>query len=118
MGHVLPDDKSTWIALTNIYWIGRVRSNKILTKVGINPMKKVKDLTEEDQKKISDELKNYVLESDLKREVAAAIKRLKEIKCYRGMRHNLGLQQQLLFWDQIQERNFWVRLKSFFDLLQ
>ena len=46
-------------------------------------MKKVKDLTEDDQKKISDELKNYVLESDLKREVAAAIKRLKEIKCYR-----------------------------------
>ena len=76
MGHVLPDEKSTWIALTNIYGIGRVRSNKILTKVGINPMKKVKDLTEEDQKKISDELKNYVLESDLKREVAAAIKRL------------------------------------------
>ena len=91
MGHVLPDEKSTWIALTNIYWIGRVRSNKILTKVEIDPMKKVKDLTEEDQKKISDELKNYVLESDLKREVAAAIKRLKEIKCYRGMRHNLGL---------------------------
>lgn len=52
---------------------------------------KVAALTEEDQKKISDELKKYVLESDLKREVAAAIKRLKEIKCYRGMRHNLGL---------------------------
>ena len=69
MGHVLPEEKSTWIALTNIYGIGRVRSQKILTN----------------------ELKNYVLESDLKREVAAAIKRLKEIKCYRGMRHNLGL---------------------------
>jgi len=54
-------------------------------------MTKVADLGEDDQKKISDELKNYVLESDLKREVASAIKRLKEIKCYRGMRHNLGL---------------------------
>ena len=91
MGHVLPEEKSTWIALTNIYGIGRVRSQKILNKVGIDPLKKVKDLTEDDQKKISDELKNYVLESDLKREVAAAIKRLKEIKCYRWMRHNLWL---------------------------
>lgn len=91
MGHVLPDEKSVWIALTNIYGIGRVRSQKILEKVNIDRMKKVKDLSEDEQKKISDELKNYVLESDLKREVAAAIKRLKEIKCYRWMRHNLWL---------------------------
>ncbi|MDD2536974.1 MAG: 30S ribosomal protein S13 [Candidatus Absconditabacteria bacterium] len=91
MGHVLPDDKSIWIGLTTIYGIGRVRSQKILKTVGIDHMTKVRDLTEDDQKKISDELKNFVLESDLKREVASAIKRLKEIKCYRGMRHNLGL---------------------------
>jgi small subunit ribosomal protein S13 len=88
---VLPDDKSIWIALTNIYGIGRVRSRKILDTVGINYLTKVAVLNEDDQKKISDELKNFVLESDLKREVASAIKRLKEIKCYRGMRHNLGL---------------------------
>lgn len=88
---MLPDDKSIWIALTNIYGIGRVRSKKILDTVKINYMSKVATLNEEDQKKISDELKKYVLESDLKREVASAIKRLKEIKCYRGMRHNLGL---------------------------
>lgn len=68
-----------------------MRSRKILDTIGINYMTKVVDLNEDDQKKISDELKNYVLESDLKREVASAIKRLKEIKCYRGMRHNLGL---------------------------
>jgi len=54
-------------------------------------MKKVKDISEEEQKKISDELQNYVLESDLKREIAAAIKRLKEIKCYRWIRHSVGL---------------------------
>ncbi|MDR0650110.1 MAG: 30S ribosomal protein S13 [Candidatus Peribacteria bacterium] len=88
---MLPDDKSIWIALTNIYGIGRVRSRKILGKVQINYLTKVAELNEDAQKKISDELKNYVLESDLKREVASAIKRLKEIKCYRGMRHNLGL---------------------------
>ena len=91
MGHVLPEDKSIWIALTTIYGVGRIRSEKILKTIGIDHMRKVRDLTEDDQKKISDELKNYVLESDLKREVASAIKRLKEIKCYRGMRHNLGL---------------------------
>ena len=91
MGHVLPEEKSIWIALTNIYGIGRERSKKILGNLKIEYMKKVKDITEEEQKLISDELKNYVLENDLKREVASAIKRLKEIKCYRGMRHNLGL---------------------------
>lgn len=91
MGHVLPEEKSIWIALTNIYGIGRERSKKILAALNIEIMKNVKDISEEEQKMISDELKKYVLENDLKREVAAAIKRLKEIKCYRGMRHNLGL---------------------------
>ena len=91
MGHVLPEEKSIWIALTTIYWIGRERSRKILDQLKINYMKNVKDVTEEEQKLISDELKNYVLENDLKREVASAIKRLKEIKCYRWMRHNLWL---------------------------
>jgi len=89
--HVLPDNKSIWIALTNIYGIGQVRSKKILDAAKINHMTKVKDLLEADQKKISDELKNYILENDLKREVWGHIKRLKEIRCYRGMRHNLGL---------------------------
>lgn len=91
MWHVLPEDKSIWIALTNIYGIGRSKSKKILDKLEIPFMKKVKDVSEEEQKKIVDELQKYVLENDLKREQAAAIKRLKEIKCYRGMRHNLGL---------------------------
>lgn len=91
MGHVLPDNKSIWIALTNIYGVGQVRSKKILDTIKLDHMKKVKDLDEADQKKISDELKNYTLENDLKREIGWNIKRLKEIRCYRGMRHNLGL---------------------------
>jgi len=91
MWHVLPEEKSIWIALTNIYGIGRSRSKKILEKIEISFMKKVKDISEDEQKKISDELQKYVLESDLKREIASAIKRLKEIKCYRGMRHNVWL---------------------------
>ena len=91
MGHVIPDNKSIWIGLTTIYGVGRQRSQDILAKLSIDFMKKVKDLTDEDEKMISDELKNFVLENDLKREVMSHIKRLKEIKCYRGMRHNLGL---------------------------
>ena len=89
--HVLPDKKAIWIALTMVYGIGRSRSKVILDKLGIHLETKVKDLTDEQQKAISDELKEYTLENDLKRNVASYIKRLKEIKCYRGMRHNLGL---------------------------
>lgn len=91
MWHVLEENKSIWIALTAIYWIGRNRSKKVLDTLQISSAKKVKDIDEDEQKKISDELKRYVLENDLKREIAHAIKRLKEIKCYRGMRHNVGL---------------------------
>lgn len=91
MGHVLNDNKSIWIALTAVYGIGQKRSETILAATKIDHMTKVKDLKESDHKKISDELKNYVLENDLKREVWGNIKRLKEIKCYRGMRHNVGL---------------------------
>jgi len=92
MGHVLNDNKSVWIALTSIYGIWRNVSRKILDDIKIDFMTKVKDLSEADHKKISDELKeNYVLENDLKREVWSNIKRLKEIKCYRWMRHNLWL---------------------------
>ena len=91
MGHVIPDNKSIWIGLTTIYGIGRQRSATVLEKLSIDFMKKVRDLTDEDEKKISDELKDYLLENDLKRDIMSHIKRLKEIKCYRGMRHNLGL---------------------------
>ena len=91
MWHVLPENKSIWIGLTTIYGVGLKRSRKVLDNLEINYMKKVKDISEEEQKKILDELKSYVLENDLKREIAFAIKRLKEIKCYRWMRHNLWL---------------------------
>lgn len=91
MGHVIPDNKSIWIWLTMIYGVGQVRSKEILEEIKIDHMKKVKDITEEEQKTILDKLKTLTLESDLKREVWANIKRLKEIKCYRGMRHNVWL---------------------------
>lgn len=89
--HVIPDAKNIWIGLTSVYGIGRSKSKEILTQVGIDPFKKVKDITPDEEKAIVDVLKDMHLESDLKRETNAFIKRLREIKCYRGMRHNLGL---------------------------
>jgi len=74
-----------------LYGIGLKRSRTILDNATINYLKKVKDITEDEQKKILEQIAKYILENDLKREIAFAIKRLKEIKCYRGMRHNLGL---------------------------
>lgn len=90
-GHVLPDNKTIWIALTHIYGIGQIRSAKILDDIKIDPRKKVLDLDDMEKKNISDALKDFTLENDLKREIQGNIKRLKEIKCYRGMRHNLWL---------------------------
>lgn len=74
-----------------IHGIGRNRSQKILEGLGISLQKKVQELSEKEEKDITEALKTYVLENDLRRQVASDIKRLKEIKCYRGMRHNLGL---------------------------
>lgn len=90
-GHVLPENKSIWIWLTSLYGIGLKRSKTILDNATVDYLKRVKDITEDEQKKILEQISTYVLENDLKREIAFAIKRLKEIKCYRGMRHNLGL---------------------------
>ena len=88
----LPNTKRVEIGLTYIYGIGRTRSNEILEKPGINPDTRVKDLTEEDIAKLRDVIENdYIVEGDLRREVALNIKRMVEIDCYRGKRHKAGL---------------------------
>ena len=88
----LPREKRVEIGLTYIYGIGRVTSNKILAESGINPDKRVKDLTEEEVSAIRDYIeKNLSVEGDLRREVKLNIKRLMEIGCYRGVRHRKGL---------------------------
>ena len=83
----LPRDKRAEIGLTYIYGIGRTTSNKILEKAGVNPDTRVRDLTDDEVKKIAD----VVVEGDLRRETAMNIKRLEEINCYRGRRHRAGL---------------------------
>jgi small subunit ribosomal protein S13 len=88
----LPRDKRIEIGLTYVYGIGRTSANKILKETGINPDKRVKDLTEAEEALLRDCIdKNYVVEGDLRRSVALDIKRLMEIGCYRGARHRKGL---------------------------
>jgi len=88
----LPKDKRIEIGLTYIYGIGRSRSNEILKRLGIDPDKRVKDLTDEEVSKLRDLIdKEYKVEGDLRREVAMNIKRLMDIGCYRGIRHKKGL---------------------------
>ena len=88
----LPREKRIEIALTYIYGIGRTSANKILAEAGVNPDIRVKDLSEEDEGKLRDVIgQSYVVEGDLRRNVAMSIKRLTEIGCYRGIRHRKGL---------------------------
>ena len=88
----LPNEKRVEIALTYIYGIGRVSSNKILAATGINPDTRVKDLTENEIASIRKHIEaNYVVEGEKRRDVALDIKRLKEIRCYRGLRHIANL---------------------------
>ena len=88
----LPKDKRIEIGLTYIYGIGRKSAQDILAQTGINPDTRVKDLTEEEEAKLREAIdQSYVVEGDLRRQVALDIKRLTEIGCYRGMRHRRGL---------------------------
>jgi small subunit ribosomal protein S13 len=88
----IPLNKRVEIGLTYIYGIGRSKSNKLLTETGIEPDRKVRDLTEEEVVKLRDLIDNsVVVEGDLRRERSQAIKRLQEIGSYRGLRHRRGL---------------------------
>ena len=88
----LPREKRVEIGLTYIYGIGRTSSNKILEQANVNPDTRVKDLTDEEVKRIREIIEaNHTVEGDLRRETALNIKRLQEIGCYRGIRHRKGL---------------------------
>ncbi|MCM1040504.1 MAG: 30S ribosomal protein S13 [Roseburia sp.] len=88
----LPREKRVEIGLTYIYGIGRVSSNKILAAANVNPDTRVRELTDDEVKRIAEVIeKDYMVEGDLRREVALNIKRLQEIGCYRGIRHRKGL---------------------------
>jgi small subunit ribosomal protein S13 len=87
----IPRNKRVEISLTYIYGIGKPTSQKILEVAGINPDIRVKDLTEEQVQAIRDEMSNYTVEGDLRRQITLNIKRLSEIGSYRGLRHRRNL---------------------------
>ncbi|MCI8675020.1 MAG: 30S ribosomal protein S13 [Lachnospiraceae bacterium] len=89
----LPREKRVEIGLTYIYGVGRATSNRVLAEANVNPDTRVRDLTDEEVKRITTALENdhVLVEGDLRREIALNIKRLQEIGCYRGIRHRKGL---------------------------
>lgn len=92
LGVNLPEQKRVEIALTYIYGIGRPSAQKILTIAGINYHKKIKDLSGQELEKLKNVIeKNYKIEGELKIEVSQNIKRLKEINCWKGIRHSKKL---------------------------
>ena len=92
VGVDLPREKRVEIALTYIFGVGRTRSQEMLAATGINPNVRVKDLPESDLVKLRDYIEgNFKIEGDLRREIAADIRRKVEIQCYQGIRHRRGL---------------------------
>ena len=88
----LPREKRVEIGLTYVYGIGRVSATKILEAAKVNPDTRVRDLTDDEVKRISEVIDaDYMVEGDLRREIAMNIQRLQEIGCYRGIRHRKGL---------------------------
>ena len=88
----IPRNKRVEIALTYIYGIGRKTSNDILKQANVNPDMRVKELTEEEVGKLRNIIENeYKVEGELRKEVRLNIKRLMDIRCFRGLRHKAGL---------------------------
>lgn len=93
LGIDIPKEKRIEIALTYLYGVGRVLSNKILKEAGVSPDKRAKDLTEEEVSQITNTIQKggYRLEGDLRRDISQNIKRLIDIGSWRGLRHKRGL---------------------------
>jgi small subunit ribosomal protein S13 len=91
VGVEIPDDKKLKIGLTNIYGIGRARAMDILERAKIDPDKELKDITGEEESRLRSLLDELQLEGELRQDVRRNVKRLKDINCYRGIRHKKGL---------------------------
>jgi small subunit ribosomal protein S13 len=87
----IPLNKRAEIGLTYIYGIGRSTSNKVLAEAGVEPDRKVKDLTEDEVRKLREKVDDLLVEGDLRRERSQNVKRLMEIGSYKGLRHRRGL---------------------------
>ena len=87
----IPGNKHTEIALTAIFGIGRTRAREICANTKIKPSRKIKELSDGDLDKLRQEVTNYTVEGDLRRDISLNIKRLRDLGCYRGIRHRRGL---------------------------
>jgi small subunit ribosomal protein S13 len=87
----IPLNKRVEVGLTYVYGIGRSTSNQLLSQVGVEPDRKVRDLTEDETAKLREAVEGLTVEGDLRRERSQNVKRLMEIGCYRGLRHRRGL---------------------------
>ncbi len=91
-GTEIPNDKQAWVAMTYVYGIGTTLSKKVLQEAGVPLRTKVRELTDDQVSRINSLLqKNYTVEGGLRRILQQNISRLKEIACYRGLRHRRGL---------------------------
>ena len=92
VGVNIPDKKRMEVSLTYIFGIGPTRARRLLTETKVDPNKRAKELTADETNRLKEAIeKNYKTEGDLKREIMLHIKRLKDIKAYRGIRHMKGL---------------------------
>ncbi|MEK7176726.1 MAG: 30S ribosomal protein S13 [Patescibacteria group bacterium] len=91
LGITIPEEKRLEIGLTVLFGVGRSRAKEILKKAGVSAGTKAKEVNVTDENKIRQVIEKLTLEGDLKREVAGNIKRLKDIKTYRGIRHQRNL---------------------------
>lgn len=91
VGVTIPDEKKVNIALAYIYGIGRKNALPVLDKAEVDPDKRAKDLTEDEIKRLTKVLERYKIEGDLRADIAADVRRLRDIGAYRGIRHMRGL---------------------------
>lgn len=87
LGITIPNEKRLDIGLTTLYGVGRSTAHKVLTQTKVSPETKAKDLSEQQESAIRKIIEEMTLEGNLKREISGNIKRLKDIKCYKGVRH-------------------------------
>jgi small subunit ribosomal protein S13 len=92
VGVDIPDGKVTWVALQYVHGIGKHSALKLCESLGLDPTRRAKDLTDEELARLASEIEQgFVVEGNLRRQTQQNIARLKEIACYRGMRHRRGL---------------------------
>ena len=92
LGVDIPNEKQTWISLQYIHGVGRHTAVQICKSLGLDPRRKARDLTDEELARMAGEIEsNFVTEGNLRRQTQQNVSRLKEIACYRGMRHRRGL---------------------------